>query len=546
MRSILPILVIFVIAGFLRFYQLGQNPPSLTWDEASWGYNAYSLLRTGKDEFGRFLPLDYLESFGDFKPPVYAYLTILPVAFFGLNEFATRFASAFFGTLTVLVTYHLVKRIFISSDSRERYALVSALFLALSPWHINLSRAAFEANVATFFLIAGIWLFLVGVQKNRWILLLSITSFVGSVYTFNTTRIIAPLLFLLLVISFRKNIFREMKVPIAGLFVGIALLLPTLPFLLSPQARLRFQEVNIFSDSGPVVTANQQIARNDNALWSKILQNRRIFYAREYIKHYFDNLSPSFLFIRGDGNPKFSTQHVGQLFLFDLPFLVLGILFLFRRREGNWYLLPLWFILGILPAGTARETPHALRIETVLPVPQIVIAYGLVQIASIASRLRYMKQAYIKVSVALALIVFLFLNVSYYLHDYYTHYPRTFSREWQYGYADAFSYIQVNESLYDRIYFTTDLGRPYIYYIFSSKLDPSQFQKTASIKRDSFGFVNVERVGKYYFQPNLPGSDASMGKVLFVNSPAKVPKYASVVKTFSLLNGEPSLVAYTL
>src|SRR6266567_8417682 len=97
-QNIFLLLFIVLIAAFLRFYQLGKNPPSLTWDEASWGYNAYSIGINGKDEFGRFLPYDYLESFGDFKPPMYAYLDVLPVKIFGLTPFAARFPSALFGT----------------------------------------------------------------------------------------------------------------------------------------------------------------------------------------------------------------------------------------------------------------------------------------------------------------------------------------------------------------------------------------------------------------------------------------------------------------
>jgi len=94
-RNWLALVFILLLAAILRFWGLGSNPPALSWDEAAWGYNAYSLGIDGRDEFGRFLPLAYLESFGDFKPPLYAYLTILPVKLFGLNEFATRFASAF-------------------------------------------------------------------------------------------------------------------------------------------------------------------------------------------------------------------------------------------------------------------------------------------------------------------------------------------------------------------------------------------------------------------------------------------------------------------
>src|SRR5947209_13763664 len=112
MKTKLLLLSIIIVAIFFRFFHLATNPPSLTWDETAWGYNAYALGIDGRDEFGRFLPVDYLESFGDFKPPMYAYLDILPVKIFGLNEFATRFPSALFGVLTIFITYFLVKRLF--------------------------------------------------------------------------------------------------------------------------------------------------------------------------------------------------------------------------------------------------------------------------------------------------------------------------------------------------------------------------------------------------------------------------------------------------
>src|SRR3989344_4820167 len=169
--------IIIFLAFALRFVKLGSLPPSLTWDEASWGYNAYSLGVDARDEFGKFLPIQYLESFGDFKPPVYAYLDVFPVKIFGLNEFAVRFPSALFGVLTVLVTYFLTKRIFWDSKSKELYGLLSALFLAISQWHIMLSRAAFEPNVATFFLVGGVWLFICAMQKNSWNLIFSAIFF---------------------------------------------------------------------------------------------------------------------------------------------------------------------------------------------------------------------------------------------------------------------------------------------------------------------------------------------------------------------------------
>lgn len=164
-KKILLVLIV-LLAAFLRFYNLGTNPPSLTWDEAAWGYNSYTLGLDGKDEFGKFLPITYLESFGDFKPPVYAYLGVIPVKILGLNEFATRFPSALFGVLTVLLTFFLVRRIFWKSEGADYIAVITAFFLAISPWHIMLSRAAFEANVATFFIVLGVFAFLAAVQNT--------------------------------------------------------------------------------------------------------------------------------------------------------------------------------------------------------------------------------------------------------------------------------------------------------------------------------------------------------------------------------------------
>src|SRR3989344_1223720 len=88
--------LIILLAFFLRIYKLGSVPPSLYWDEASLGYNAYSILKTARDEHGKFLPLTNFAAFGDYKPPGYIYAAVPSIAIFGLNEFAIRFPSAFF------------------------------------------------------------------------------------------------------------------------------------------------------------------------------------------------------------------------------------------------------------------------------------------------------------------------------------------------------------------------------------------------------------------------------------------------------------------
>ncbi len=537
------LIVILLIAAFLRFYQLGSNPPSLTWDEAAWGYNAYSLGIDARDEFGKFLPYDYLESFGDFKPPMYAYLDIVPVKLLGLNEFAVRFPSALFGILTVLITYLLTRRIFHNSPNREKYALLGSFFLAISPWHIMLSRAAFEANVATFFISFGVFAFLAGVQGKRWYLVLSAISFALSFYTFNTARVVAPLLVLMLAVGFRKELLLRKRETVIAVLIGILLIFPIAKFLLSPQANLRFKEVNIFSDAAVVERANQQIANDNNSVFSKIIHNRRFGYSVEYLKHYFDNLSPSFLFIKGDGNPKFSTQDVGQMYLWELPFFIGGLLFLFKKKEGYWWIIPAWLLLAIIPAATARETPHALRIETTLPTFQILTAIGVATFLVWVSKLR---SANIK-NLFLGIVMLLLAgNFFYFYHGLFSHYSREFSGEWQYGYKDSINYVLANQDKYDQINITTELGRPYAYYLFYSKTEPSDFRKTAQISRDTFGFVSVNGFSKFRFAKNLSGIQSESKNILYVDIPKSVPPDANIVETFNLLNGEAVLKAYTL
>jgi len=534
------LILIFALGAFLRFWHLGANPPSLTWDEAAWGYNAYSLGITGRDEFGRFLPLNYLESFGDFKPPVYAYLTVLPVKIFGLNEFAVRFASAFFGVLTVLLAYFLVKELFKNTSPRGCIlGLIVSFLLAISPWHIMLSRAAFEANVASFFIVAGVVSFLLGVGRKDWFLVLSAICFALSLQTFNTARIISPLLVLVLVFAFRRQLWLKKKWLILAGGVGLAIILPALSFYFTPQARLRFKEVNIFSDAAVIEIANQEMENDNWAWWSRIIHNRRWGYTREFFHHYFDHFNPDFLFIKGDGNPKFSTQDVGLFYLWEVPFFLGGIFLLFRRRVGYWWLVVFWLLLGIVPAATARETPHALRIETTLPTWQIFTAFGLVEFWQLVKRQKKLINYGLRI-ISWGLIIIGFV---YFQHGYWRHYPAEFSGEWQYGYKEAVDFVKSVENNYDRVYFTDALGRPYIYFLFYLQKNPQEFWQEAEVERDAYGFVKVRSFGQYRFF-NIERKPVLEAGLLVIDLPQNLPQSVKKIQGFNLLNGKEILVAY--
>src|SRR3990172_9037297 len=105
------LLLIIVLGAGLRLFWLDKSPPSLNWDEAALGYNAYSLLKTGKDEYGFKLPVTF-RSFDDYKPPLYPYVTVPFIALFGLNEYSVRLPSALAGIFSIIAIYLVVSFLF--------------------------------------------------------------------------------------------------------------------------------------------------------------------------------------------------------------------------------------------------------------------------------------------------------------------------------------------------------------------------------------------------------------------------------------------------
>ena len=88
-KIILLLTLIIIVASILRLWQLSKVPSSPDWDEVALGYNAYSIMQTGRDEYGKFLPI-ILRSFDDYKPALYAYLAMPTISIFGLSVFSGK------------------------------------------------------------------------------------------------------------------------------------------------------------------------------------------------------------------------------------------------------------------------------------------------------------------------------------------------------------------------------------------------------------------------------------------------------------------------
>lgn len=530
---------IIIFGFFIRTYHVAVNPPSLSWDEVSIGYNAYSILKIGRDEHGRFLPLDFFKAYGDYKPPLAIYSAVPFIFLFGVSDLAVRLPAAFFGTLSILLTYFIVLELFSTNSQKKWMALISSALLAVSPWHVNLSRGGFEAVVALFLVLYGVWCILSSRTYPRRFYIMWL-PFMAAIYTFNSARYFVPLLSLLLLWILRE----KLKVHYKKFFLGVAIagicMLPILPHLVSREARLRFKEVNIFTDTSVVTQANDRTARTKNRLVSFLVNNRRIGFIRSYLMHFTDNLQPEFLFIKGDGNPKFSIQDTGELYIIEAPLLLVGFLAMLLVHPAQATFLLFWLLAAIVPAATARETPHALRILNSLPTWHIFIAFGMLTCINIVTR-KNKHAFYLYAFLAVISVAYIF-QVGYYLHEYYAHYPTEYSGEWQYGYREAIQKIQPFAQKYSEVVITDSIGRPYMYTAFYTKIDPKEFLQSKKSYTDAAGFYHVDGFGTYSFREVLPLELNAHS--LYVWDATEVPKGVRIIDTINLLNGDPKLVIF--
>ena len=520
------LLLIFVLTLILRFYKLGENPPSLYWDEASLGYNAYSLLKTAKDEHGVRLPITNFAAFGDYKPPGYIYTVVPFIQILGLNEFSVRLPSAFFGTLTVLVTFLIANKIF----PNKKISLTAAFLLAISPWHIQHSRAAFEANLGLFFSTTAIYFFLKFATEKAYNMFPSAAFFLAAMYTFTGQRLFVPLILIVLIIQFHKQVLSNIKLVIITAVISAFLFWPLFKFAnFTIEGKQRFNEVTFFRDLKPIDDSISYREDDNFSIFSNLIHNRRLFYLYNYFIHYLDFFNPSFLFINGDQNPRLSIQELGHLYYFEIILIISGIYYLFRNKANYRFLIIGWLLISPLGPAVARETPHALRVLHILPTFQLISAYGFYHIYNI---FRARKLFYILSFFALIPSIF------YYLHLYYYHYPKDYSYEWQYGYKQAVEFVKNSYSDYDQIFVTKAYGRPYIYFVMYMPIDPRLFQQSAQITRDNQFFYDVKSYDKLNFG-DLPQETLPKGKNLYVVTPGEIPKEAHVLTTVYNLASQP-------
>lgn len=521
--------VVVIGAALLRLVRLGSIPASPYWEEVALGYDAYSVLETGKDHHGNAWPTVAFESFGDWKPSGYFYALLPFVSIGGLSVFTVRLPAALSGVVLVLIISQLVivaSKIFRNeSANQSKYyslSLLTAAVTAISPWSLLISRGAWEVSLATTLVTCAGWQALLAISspltsrsgKKLSILhwSLAAVAMVAAMYTYHAARITAPLLvfgvgMLWLMTGsesdktpsfseFSRRIVQKLQLLVVPVALTVLLCLPFLFALGSDALGKRFQETSIFSDIAIIQHSNQMRELAGNTIVSKILYHRYVLFGTEIVRRFSQHLSIGYLFVGGDENARHSVPFFGQLYHFELIFVLFGIGAGLKKWNSKALVMLWWLIAAVLPASVTLATPHALRSFAAAPVLYILIALGIVAFGEwlhrVLENVGYLSTVSIRrVLVGLLIVGIYLIELLWFSRVYFCMYPKIFAKEWQFGYEQMVEQVTLleRENPGLPVFISRHEGRPAMYYWFYTVTDPRLVQA-----EDAYG---IQDQGEY-------------------------------------------------
>ncbi len=368
-------LVIF-IAVILRFYQLDKIPPGLLLDEASEGYNAFSLLHTGKDRYGESFPILF-RSFGSYQAPLYTYLTIIPVYFFKNSIFSIHLVSAVSGVLLVIITI-----IFFNFKQKNKtgFQLMEPVLVAISPWAVFFSRIGTEASLGVTLFVLSFLLFYLSLKR---LFIFPIAAFILglSTHAYYSERLTSVLFLTGFFILFRKILFANKKILFLGLIVFGITQLPHLFILSSGAFTRRLTQIDYVSE---------QYFQGNSGMFHYIPFGRLIFIIREFLSHYLSYFSPRNLFFDPDPQGARSIPDISVFFGWMLIPFIFGLRWLFYNRSAPLIrMIILLVIISPIPASLTRDPFSSIRTLTFLWGMTLIIAFGANELLKYFSSIKF-------------------------------------------------------------------------------------------------------------------------------------------------------------
>lgn len=524
--------LILLLAFLLRFISLTDYPVGFNADEASFGYDSYSILKTGKDQWGEFLPMT-LKSFGDYKSPLYAYLAIPFIAIFGLNEFASRLPNVLVGTLAVYIVWILSVELKKRHKIKAGIEIVSSMLFAINPWAIMLSRGAFEANLITLFIPLGVYLFL----KDK--LKLSALVFGLSLFTYHSAKFLSPVIFIVLIIVFNKKSIQAILIYAIFVFVMI--------FTLLNGAGARITERSI--TSGALEEGAREkillIESGKNPIISRLLHNKYQVVVERFTKNYFQYVSPRFLFSQGAGEYYYGMVHgIGVIYLVE-GVLLLGLIRLINVKKLRKELLFLvfWILAAPIPAALSTGVGYSgHRAIGMIPVLQILSAFGVFGWMTFFKKKNVNLRNFIVISVFGLLII----NIYKFVNIYFNNVPKQAYGQMLYGNLEVADWLSKN-AMGKTVFISRSLSEPQIFLAFTQKIDPEVYQnQTKNWNVTTW----VDQIPEYSLNNYTVKSidwdnDANLENVIIVARASEFPKIINPDVAFELPDGTPNIYVKT-
>jgi len=482
-KSLFFLILVVVLAAGLRLWQLGQVPVSMSDDEVRVAENAYSLSRTGKDIKGNLLPLAFEVDNYAFNPtPIY--IASVFVKIFDLSMFSVRLPYALAALISILLLYGIALEL----TKNKAISILSSLVLALSVWHIQMSRIAYEGGFALFFYLLGIFIFLRMRKGNIVYFLLTMLSFLLAFNSYSGTKLI----FIPIVITLLAFKLKEIKIKhflIAGFFIFFAF--ASFAFLSKTQSASHYGSNQFFFQDTMKTAESVELERRYStspAFLERLYHNKATYLSKIFMERYLYAFSPQYLLISQEQNGTFALWFRGQLYQIEIVFLLLGAFYLFLKRRKEFLLMVAFLVIAPIPSGIgAYPISYTFRSGFMLPWLMILVGTGIYSLTS------FVKKRFLLFGIYFISTLFYIYFIVGYLDQYYYNWANYGSIYYSKPAKDLVSFIDKNKKNKDEIIIAGGKSLFFLHYAFYNKIDPKIVQTEYLKEEIRIGNLSFEK-----------------------------------------------------
>ncbi len=476
--------LIFLLGFAIRLIAIDQYPQGLNVDEASAGYEAYSILNYGMDRNGNRLPV-FLVAWGSGQNALYSYILIPFIKILGLSIFSIRLPMALIGCISLIIMYKMLKNI-----ADEKTAIIGTGFFAICPWHIMKSRWGLESNLFPDIILLSVYTLICARKSNKNYLLYLAFAIAGtSAYAYGTSYFFLPIFIVPMLIYFIKKKEITIKQAIISLGVVCIVSLPIIIFVI-------INKFDLPQISLPFVTIPR--------IYENRFEELSSIFSTDFIKNSLINFKDSIkmLITQNDGLPWNSVQGYGIIYPFSILFVIIGIYQSFKKKKGYNTIINFWFISAFLLLFVCE--PNINRCNIII-IPMIY--YAIVGICKVIEKNKILET----IIIAFYLVEFVLFSYEYRSMDYSKY--STF----QDNIEEVIDYVE--KAKVDNIYMEYSFKEPYIYVLFYAKKDVNEFINTVEyFNQERYGFDNVKSFGKYkFYLPQNIDKNENAGYIVPIN-----------------------------